>query len=89
MQTIALMCEGDTYCVECADYYYSDYADLGFELQPVFSIEDWRFFEAGCDVLACMGCSETLDVMHDDSCEHVTDAVSPGQLYDDCVPAPD
>jgi len=79
MQTIALTCEGDTYCFDCGPI------DTNFDLHPIFSVEDWRFWESGCDFLACMGCSETLDVMHDDSCEHVTDAVSPGQLYEDCV----
>lgn len=81
MRTIALTCEGDTYCFECAP---SDAT-----LNPIFSVEDWRFFGASCDLLACMGCFETLDVIHDGSCEHITDTVAPGQLYDCCIPLPD
>ena len=81
MRTIALTCEGDTYCTDCAP------SDVN--LNPIFSVEDWRFWESGCDLLGCMGCSKTLDVMHDEACEHITDAVAPGQLYEDCIPPPD
>jgi hypothetical protein len=77
MRTITLECEGDTFCFDCAP---SDAT-----LTPIFSVEDWRFWQSGCDVLACMRCHATLDVMHDDMCEHVTDAVSPRQLYEDCI----
>jgi hypothetical protein len=36
MRTIALECEGDTFCVECAPN--------DATLSPIFSVEDWRFF---------------------------------------------